>query len=162
MRNIVEHFNKAMEYVFGFVGILMIFIQTYAVLARNVLQIPTPWSDEILKLLFIWSIFICSALAFYSDSLIRLTLIEDSRFVKHNKKAIGIMKVIQYLAGLGISILLVQQLVTIVGTQLSTGESTTVLKYPLWLINTGILIGTLQVCIYGLMKLYECRKYFQK
>ena len=68
---------KAVEALFGVVGIVMILVETYAVMARNILQISTPWSDELLKLLFVWSIFVCSALAFLNDELISLTLFEN-------------------------------------------------------------------------------------
>lgn len=68
---------SAIEWLFGLVGVVMILVETYAVLARNVLLVSTPWVDELLKLLFVWSIFVCSALAFLSDDLISLTLLED-------------------------------------------------------------------------------------
>lgn len=146
--------------LFGFVGVVMILIETYAVVGREILKIPVPWADEALKLLFVWCIFIGSALAFLSDDLISLTLIEDHFKEKGNMKAFGIMKAIQYVAGMGISALLVTQLFTIVGTQLSTGEATTVLKYPLWVMNSGILIGMALIVIAGVAKLIGCKKYF--
>ena len=46
---------SAIEWLFGLVGVMMILVETYAVLARNVLLVSTPWVDELLKLLFVWS-----------------------------------------------------------------------------------------------------------
>lgn len=152
---------RALQLIFGFVGVAMILVESYAVFARNVMQVPTPWTDEFLKLLFIWSIFIGSALAFYDDSLIRLTLIEDSERVK-GTAGYGVLKIIQYLSGFGVSAFMAKQLWRIVTTQIRTMESTTVMKYPLFLINLGILIGMVLVCLFGVMKLYECKKYFVK
>ncbi|RGZ01817.1 TRAP transporter small permease [Clostridium sp. AM58-1XD] len=162
MKNVIDRVIKVLEVIFGFVGIVMIVVETYAVFARNVLKIPTPWTDEFLKLLFIWSIFVCSALAFYSDSLICLTLIEDSEKVKKKPAAYGTLKVIQYLSGFGVSAFMIKHLCTIVATQMRTGEATTVMKYPLYLINMGLLVGMILVCLFGIMKLIDCKKYFVK
>lgn len=153
---------KAVEALFGVVGIVMILVETYAVMARNILQISTPWSDELLKLLFVWSIFVCSALAFLNDELISLTLFEDDAKEKGKMALYGIFKVIQYVATLIISGLLVYQIWTIVNTQLSTGEATTVLKYPLWIMNSGILVGMVLTVVFCVIKLVDCLKYFKK
>lgn len=153
---------KAVEALFGVVGIVMILVETYAVMARNILQISTPWSDELLKLLFVWSIFVCSALAFLNDELISLTLFEDDAKEKGKMALYGIFKVIQYVATLVISGLLVYQIWTIVNTQLSTGEATTVLKYPLWIMNSGILVGMVLTVVFGVIKLVDSLKYFKK
>ena len=153
---------KAVEALFGVVGIVMILVETYAVMARNILQISTPWSDELLKLMFVWSIFVCSALAFLNDELISLTLFEDDAKEKGKMALYGIFKVIQYVATLIISGLLVYQIWTIVNTQLSTGEATTVLKYPLWIMNSGILVGMVLTVVFGVIKLVDSLKYFKK
>lgn len=152
---------KAVEALFGVVGIVMILVETYAVMARNILQISTPWSDELLKLLFVWSIFVCSALAFLNDELISLTLFEDDAKEKGKMALYGIFKIIQYVATLIISGLLVYQIWTIVNTQLSTGEATTVLKYPLWVMNSGILVGMVLTVVFGVIKLVDTAKYFK-
>ena len=64
MNGFVEKLNKVLEVILGMIGIAMILIQTYAVFARNVLQVASPWSDEALKLLFVWTIFTGAAMAF--------------------------------------------------------------------------------------------------
>ena len=51
-------------------------------------------------------------------------------------------------------------MVTIVGTQMRTGEATTVLKYPLWIMNTGILLGLALIVLLGLVKLAGLKEYF--
>ena len=55
----------------------MVLVASYAVLDRNVLLVSTPWSDELLKLIFIWTIYMGSAVLFMNDELISLTLLED-------------------------------------------------------------------------------------
>ena len=74
----------------------------------------------------------------------------------------GVMKLIQYVAAVGMSILLVVQLFTIIGTQMSTGEATTVIKYPLWLMNLGVFIGVVLIVIIGILKIIDALKYFKK
>ncbi len=45
--------------------------------------------------------------------------------------------------------------------QLSTNEKTAVVKYPLWIINMGFLLGSVLLVIFALWKIYDCRKYFK-
>ena len=46
MKNALDKFISGLNFIFGIVGIIMVFIATYAVLARNVLIVSTPWSSE--------------------------------------------------------------------------------------------------------------------
>lgn len=162
MKDVSSKVISAVEALFGFVGVLMILVETYAVVARNFLQIPTPWVDELLKLLFVWAIFVGSGLSFLSDDLISLTLIEDTAKDKGKMAVYGILKALQYVAALLISGLLVVQLMTIISTQMATGEATTVLKYPLWTMNLGVLIGMAMIVVFGVIKLVRCVSYFKK
>ena len=161
VKTLPEKLLDGSKILFGFLGVVMILVETYAVFGREILKVPVPWADEVLKLLFVWCIFVGSALAFLSDDLISLTLIEDRAKEKGNMKLFGILKIVQYAAALGISALLVVQLFTIVGTQLSTGEATTVLKYPRWVLNSGILIGMGLIVAASVGKLIGCAKYFK-
>ena len=150
---IVDKFIKVMEVIFGLVGLVMILVQSFAVFARNVLSMSVPWSDEFLKLLFIWMIFVGSAIAFYSDELISLTLVEESKSVA-GKPAYKIIKIIQYLCGIGVNILIAVQLMPILSTQFVTGEATTIMRYPLWVLNTGLMVGSILIIIFGIIKIY--------
>ena len=94
--------------------------------------------------------------------LISLTLIEDGLKEKQKMFPYGVMKLIQYIAAVGMSILLVTQLFTIIGTQMSTGEATTVIKYPLWLMNMGVLVGVILIVIIGILKIIDTLKYFKR
>ena len=153
--------KKLFAIIFGFVGIAMILVETYAVFGRNVLKIATPWTDEFLKLLFIWSIFVGAAMSFLDDSSICLTLVEDSAGVRKRPAVYGVLKVIQYVTGFGVSAFMIKHLATIISTQMRTGEATTVMKYPLWILNMGLMVGMVLVCIFAVIKIFDCRKYFQ-
>ena len=162
MKNLSSKLVLAAETILGFIGLVMILIETYAVFGRNVMKISTPWVDEALKLMFIWIVFVGAALCFRTDELISLTLIEDSFKEKKKMAPYGAMKIFQYVMAVGISILLVSQLFTIISTQLSTGEATTVLKYPLWVMNLGVFLGVALIVIMGVLKIVDAVKYFKK
>ncbi len=162
MKNLSSKLVAGAEMILGFIGLTMILIETFAVFARNILHTSTPWVDEALKLMFIWIVFVGAALCFRTDELISLTLIEDSLKEKKKMAAYGVMKVVQYVSAVGICILLVYQLSTIIRTQLTTGEATTVLKYPLWFMNLGVFLGVLLIVVMGVLKIFDTLQYFRK
>lgn len=161
MKGVWDKVNSGLNFLFGIAGIIMVLVASYAVLARNVLLVSTPWSDELLKLIFIWTIYMGSAVLFMNDELISLTLLED-KYKESKPKVYGILKAIQYVAAVGISVLLTSQLFTIVSTQMNTGEATTVLKYPLWVMNLGMLLGLGLIAINGVVKVIALKPYFIK
>lgn len=161
MKKMMDKVNSVLNVLFGLIGIVMVLVASYTVLARNVLIVSTPWADELLKLLFVWSIYVGSAVLFSDDSLIALTLVEDK--YKEEKPAVyGVLKAIQYAGAIGICGLITSQLFTIVGTQMSTGEATTVLRYPLWIMNLGMLLGLALIVVLGVLKLIGLKEYFGK
>ncbi|MCD8084650.1 MAG: TRAP transporter small permease [Clostridiales bacterium] len=162
MDSISSKVVPVVEKLLGLVGVVMILIETFAVFGRNILQLSTPWVDEALKLMFIWIVFVGSALCFRKDELISLTLIEDGLKEKNRMAPYGVMKLLQYIAATGMSALVAYQLTTIISTQMSTGEATTVIKYPLWVMNLGVFVGVLLIVIFGIFKIVNTFKYFKK
>ena len=110
-------------------------------------------------MLFVWSIFVCSSLAFIGDELIGLDLIQEK--ISDNRKAYGGLKILQYALGLVFGVLTTNWGLNIILMQLSTNEKTAVVKYPLWVINMGFLIGSVLLVIFALWKIYDCRKYLK-
>lgn len=53
MKGVWDKVNSGLNFLFGIAGIIMVLVASYAVLARNVLLVSTPWSDELLKPYFI-------------------------------------------------------------------------------------------------------------
>ena len=140
MKGVWDKVNSGLNFLF-------VLVASYAVLARNVLLVSTPWSDELLKLIFIWTIYMGSAVLFMNDELISLTLLED-KYKESKPKVYGILKAIQYVAAVGISALLTSQLFTIVST--------------LWVMNLGMLLGLGLIAIYGVVKVIALKPYFIK
>lgn len=150
--------DRVMQFVFGLVGTAMVLVASYGVFARDVLRISAPWTDELLKLLDIWMIFVVSSVVFLFDEQISLTLVEDSRGVRRKPVVYHLMKVLQYaLAGI-LNAEMFRELIRIIGTQIQTGESTTVIKYPLYLLNIGMFIGCVLTVIFAAIKIvYEIK-----
>ena len=152
----ISKFNLIIENLFGFVGIAMILIASYSVLARTVLHISATWTDEVLKMLFVWSIFACSGLAFFKGELIGLDLIFEK--LKDYPILTDIVKIIQNSVSLIFGVLTVFFAINIIDVQYMTGEATTVVKIPLWIINIGFLLGSFLLSIFALRNVYLLAK----
>ena len=152
----ISKFNLIIENLFGFVGIAMIVIASYSVLARTVLHISATWTDEVLKMLFVWSIFTCSGLAFFKGELIGLDLIFEK--LKDYPILTNIVKIIQNSVSLIFGVLTVFFAINIIDVQYMTGEATTVVQIPLWIINIGFLFGSFLLSIFALRNIYLLAK----
>ena len=162
MKNVSDKLIKVAEFVLGMIGVAMILIETYSVFCRNVTHWSTPWVDEVLRLMFVWIVFIGAGIAYRSDDLISLTLVEDG--LKEKKKVVpyNIVKLIQYVLALFVSVMLTQQeWVTMMG-QIQTGEATQITGYPIWIKSCGILIGFVILTIVSLIKLIRLLTNFKK
>ena len=162
MKNVSDKLIKVAEFVLGMIGVAMILIETYSVFCRNVTHWSTPWVDEVLRLMFVWIVFIGAGIAYRSDDLISLTLVEDG--MKEKKKVVpyNIVKLIQYVLALFVSVMLTQQeWVTMMG-QIQTGEATQITGYPIWIKSCGILIGFVILTIVSLIKLIRLLTNFKK
>ena len=109
MKKFSAGFSKAMEFILGMAGVIMILIETYSVFCRNITHWSTPWVDEVLRLIFVWIVFIGAAIALNTDELISLTLIEDKYKEKGKAVPYNVLKIIQYVAALVVAVLLSQQ-----------------------------------------------------
>ena len=71
MRNLVRFFDFAALICFC---VMMVCVLT-EVAARNVIKLPTTWVEELSRLLFIWTIFLGSASAWYRGSHIMIDIL---------------------------------------------------------------------------------------
>lgn len=161
MKSFSEKLLKAAEFILGMVGVAMILIETYSVFCRNVTHWSTPWVDEILRLMFVWIVFVGAAIAYRSDDLISLTLIEDSWKEKNKILPYKVVKMIQYVVALIVSIMLTQQEWTTMLGQMATGEATQITGYPIWIKSFGILIGFVLLTLIALVKIIRLAKTFR-
>lgn len=153
MKQKTDKLIKFAEFILGMAGVIMILIETYSVFCRNVTHWSTPWVDEVLRLIFVWIVFIGGAIAFRTDDLISLTMIEDSFKDKGKMVPYKVMKLIQYAAALLIAgMLVVQEFTTMMG-QIRTGEATAITGCPLWVKTFGILLGFVILVILAVVKI---------
>ena len=160
MESLNKTIDKVMMVIFGLIGTAMILVASYNVVARDFLRISAPWTDEALKLLDIWMIFVMSAVVFLQDGQISLTLIEDGRGVRSKPAVYHSMKLFQYVLAGVLNFELCKELISIVKTQVSTNEVTTVLQYPLYFLNVGMLIGSALTVIFAVIKVVDQVKNF--
>jgi len=161
MESMIKKVDKVMMIVFGIIGTAMILVASYNVFARDVLRTSAPWTDEMLKLLDIWVIFVLSAVVFLRDEQISLTLIEDGKFARSKPAVYHSMKLFQYILALVLNAEMTRELISVIKTQMGTGEITTVLKYPLYLLNIGMCIGCILTVIFAVIKIVDQIKNFK-
>ena len=152
---------KAAEFILGLIGVVMILIETYSVFCRNVTHWSTPWVDEVLRLMFVWIVFVGAAIAYRSDDLISLTLVEDKWKERKVILPHNVIKMIQYVIALIVSVMLTQQEWTTMLGQIKTGEATQITGYPLWVKSCGILIGFVLLTIISLLKIIRLARTFR-
>ncbi|MCI8649993.1 MAG: TRAP transporter small permease [Anaerotruncus sp.] len=149
-----EKFKRLQPYLQGAVGVLVlctILIVTIGVAAR-LLKIPVAWTDETLQIIFVWLVFIMSAVGFLCDDLIGLDLVEDMLRKKPNTKK-G-LKLIQAIAGILFALFMVSQTCRIVITQYNTHELTPVLSFPVWMQSFGYFLGCALFFLFAVYKIY--------
>jgi len=161
MKDFTGKLLKAAEFILGMIGVAMILIETYSVFCRNVTHWSTPWVDEVLRLMFVWIVFVGAAIAYRSDDLISLTLVEDSWKEKRKILPHNVVKMIQYVIALIISVLLTQQEWTTMIGQIKTGEATQITGYPIWVKSFGILLGFVLMTIIALVKIIRLARTFK-
>lgn len=150
MKETLNKLSKLFADLLGFAVLVTICVVTYAVAVRP-FKIPVPWSNELVKSIFIWLVFIGSACAFQSDSLIGLDLVEDMLGKKPGLQKL--LKILQALFALVFGVFMTVQTWTIISTQITTGEPTPVLQMPLWLVNFGYFLGSALFAVFALYKL---------
>lgn len=152
MNNPLKTINTTFENIFGYVGIAMILIASWSVFARTIIGVSATWTDEVLKMLFVWSIFTCSGLAFYKGELIGLDLLAEK--IQKDPIKSSVLKILQNFIAIVFAVLTVWFAINIISVQLMTGESTTVVQIPLWFINLGFLLGNILIAIFATIKAY--------
>ncbi len=147
-----DKITSILQNIMGLAVLATICIVTYAVGAR-LMNVPVAWSDEVVRVIFIWLVFIGSAVAFYSDSLIGLDLLEEklSKWPNWQKS----LKVVQMLLALVFGVFMTLQTYTIVSTQFRSGETTPVMMLPLWLVNFGYFLGCVLFAFFAVRKLIQ-------
>jgi TRAP-type C4-dicarboxylate transport system permease small subunit len=149
--NKLAGFARMVENLIGYFVVLAICLVTYGVTAR-MLNISVAWTDELLRTIFLWLIFIAAAMAYKTDNLIGFDLL-NNMMAKQPRLLFG-LKFLQCIGALIFGVFMSVHMFTIVFTQFSTSEFTPVLNLPLWFVNSGCLLGSLLIVIFVLQKFF--------
>ena len=159
MKSKLPKIQSALQSVVGLLVLCTILIVTIGVITR-LLKMPASWTDELLRIIFVWLVFIMSAVGFHCDELIGLDLVED--MLKNKPLFKNSLKLVQAVCGLVFAFFMVFQTCQIVLTQIGTKELTPVMSFPLWMQSLGYFLGCSLFCIFAAYKLYVRVKSFKK
>ncbi|MDR2589122.1 MAG: TRAP transporter small permease [Spirochaetales bacterium] len=152
MNNFAAKINRAAEECIGYMVVATICIVTFGVAAR-MCNIAVAWTDELLRAIFIWLIFIGAAMAYKTGSLIGFDLLEE--MLGRNKILSMALKFVQHTAAVVFSAFLSEKSFRIITTQINTGELTPVLELPLWIVNLGLFSGSVLMLLFALCKIWH-------
>lgn len=155
--------EKKFTVVIGFGATVCLLIANFAIAAR-LMNISISWSDEIIKIIFIYVIYIGTALAYRSDGLIGITVVEEALIGKGNNMPYKIMKIVQHIITTGFALFCSYQGLTMVLSQLKNNEITPALEISASISTIGFVIGSVIWSFYGLGKIayYIKNKDFKK
>ena len=139
----------------GLIGLITIILVTLSVVTRFILEISVTWSDEVLRLVFIWSYFIGSAMMYKDGGLMRLELVDDTLKNKGKKKAYLAISVIQDAGVLIFSTFISYYAIMIIKGQILSKQMTTTSNTPAWLSTLGFTIGMCLLVAFSVEKLYH-------
>ena len=149
---ISEFLESKFTIVIGFGATVCLLIANFAVAAR-LGNISISWSDEIVKIIFIYVIYIGTALAYKSDSLIGITVIEEGLIGKSNNIPYKIMKIVQHFITMGFALFCSCQGIIMVLNQIKNNELTPALEISAAVATIGFVIGSIIWTFYGIGKL---------
>lgn len=141
-------------FVLGTTILFTVLIANLAVVFRYVIEKSLPWSDELLRFIFVWVVFIGVALVYRKDELVDMTLVAD---LAKGKLALFLDVLRHMLTFIFVLIIAYQSLIITLG-QLRTGEISAAMEIPVWLVSAGLVIGSAIWAYYGLLKIYATLK----
>ncbi|MDR1935900.1 MAG: TRAP transporter small permease subunit [Candidatus Accumulibacter sp.] len=152
MNKLAAGFARIVENLIGYFVVLAVCLVTYGVIAR-MLNISVAWTDELLRTIFLWLIFIAAAMAYKTDNLIGFDLLND--MMTKRPRLLLCLKFLQGIGALIFGVFMSVHMFTIVSTQFSTSELTPVLNLPLWFVNSGCLLGSVLTVAFVFQKFFQ-------
>lgn len=140
------------EMLLGIFALVLIILINITIASRYFFQISIVWTDEILKMFFLWSVFLGTALASKDDDLIGLTILRDKIELSKYWRVYGIF---YYSTILLFSLFFTYEVYQILCGQIQYSEVTTVLEFPAFIISLGILGGSVLWVFYSICSIYR-------
>ena len=139
--------KKYPEILLGILALVLIILMNMTIASRYFFQISIVWTDEILRMFFLWSVFLGTALASKDDELIGLTIIRDKIELSRYWKIYGIF---YYSAILLFSLFFTYEIFQMLCEQIRYSEVTIALGFPSFIISLGILGGSILWVFYSI------------
>lgn len=141
-----------MDGLLGLTGLVTILIISIGVFFRFVLKISMAWSDELLRMVFIWSYFIGAAMLYREKDLMRLELLDEGLKAKNKTKAYKLVKLIQEGGIFLFSLVIGYFAFNIIKMQVINKQVTTTSGSPAWIFSSGFAIGMGLFIVFSLEK----------
>ncbi len=137
--------------LFGGAALFTVILANVGVLARYVFRYSIPSVEEQLRFIFVWLIFICSALSYREGGLICITMVEDA--LKGRPALRKALVLFQHLAVLFFSAVMAQSCWAMMKTQFEFEELSVVMEINMGWMTAGAFIGFV---LMGLFALRHC------
>ena len=134
--------------IFGGAAIFTVLLANIGVLARYVFQYSIPSIEELLRFVFVWLIFICSALSYREGGLIGITMIADS--LKGKPGLRRALFLFQHLGVFVFSLAMVYTCWEMFYSQYEFEELSVVMEINMGWMTLGALIGFILMMFYAL------------
>lgn len=134
--------------VFGGAALLTVILANIGVLARYVFQYSMPAAEEQLRFIFVWLIFICSALSYSEGGLICITMVADAlRDRPVLRKALPLF---QHVAVLIFSVAMACDCWRMMAMQFEFEELSVVMEINMGWMTLGAFIGFVLMALFAL------------
>lgn len=127
----------------------VVFIQ---VLARKLMPIPLPWTEEVAKISLLWITYLGLAATFQQNYHIRIDLLDS--LVKTPKRQ-KMMDMFVHSLGVLFAAGLVYLAFSYFQEQLAFGQRTSILRLPMWVVILPVVIGGVLSLVHFIVKIID-------
>ena len=140
---------SAASVIFGGAAVFTILLTNVGVLARYVFKYSIPSVEELLRFVFVWLIFICSALSYREGGLIGITMLSDHLKGKGRHGLRKGLHLFQHLGVLVFSLAMVYTCWEMFSTQLEFEELSVVMEINMGWMTLGALLGFIAMTVFA-------------
>ena len=149
--------DKLEEYSMTVLTIIMTVLIFMQVVMRYIFKDSPAWTEELSRYIFLWAIWIGASYGVKTHSHVRLTILTS----RLNKKVQSAVNVVVWFLWLGFIIFLVFKGFELVGTFLSSGQTSTAMHIPMWIAYASVPVGCTLMVFRLLQNAYYALKKFK-
>lgn len=138
--------------VFGGAAVFTVLLANLGVVTRYVFQYSMPSVEELLRFVFVWLIFICSALSYREGGLIAITMLADS--LERRPGLRRALFLFQHAAVFAFSLVMVSTCWEMFITQYEFEELSVVMEINMGWMTLGALLGFVLTTLYSLWNFF--------